>query len=200
MSSHVENHAFGESGRATTVMSGADQLSIVIAKLIRRAATYGVESDVANECIARAVTVLRAASATSGEAAPRAPTNQWHGGLSPRHLERVLTYIHANMESQVRAGDLPGVVKMSASHLSRAFKISVGVSPSTYLAAKRVERACEMMTLSDEPLSNIALACGLSDQSHFCRIFRRFVGVSPGVWRHTRVTGAGYPVTSETRA
>lgn len=32
-------------------------------------------------------------------------------------------------------------------------------------------------------LSEVALACGFSDQSHFTHVFTRMVGVSPGVWR-----------------
>ena len=39
------------------------------------------------------------------------------------------------------------------------------------------------MLTTDEPLSQIALACGLCDQSHFTRVFRRIVGESPNAWR-----------------
>ena len=32
-------------------------------------------------------------------------------------------------------------------------------------------------------LSEVALACGFSDQSHFTRVFARLIGVSPGARR-----------------
>ena len=35
-------------------------------------------------------------------------------------------------------------------------------------------------------LSEIALSCGMSDQSHFTRSFRRIVGETPHLWRQTR--------------
>jgi AraC family transcriptional regulator len=36
------------------------------------------------------------------------------------------------------------------------------------------------------PLAQIAVDCGLADQAHFNRSFRRFVGQSPGAWRRAR--------------
>ncbi len=47
----------------------------------------------------------------------------------------------------------------------------------------RLKRAQEMMLASSEPLSQIALACGFSDQAHLCKAFRRDVGESPNAWR-----------------
>jgi AraC family transcriptional regulator len=36
---------------------------------------------------------------------------------------------------------------------------------------------------SDEPLAQIALACGFADQAHLARIFRRETGTAPSAWR-----------------
>jgi AraC family transcriptional regulator len=40
-----------------------------------------------------------------------------------------------------------------------------------------------MMRASDQALAQIAVVCGWSDQSHFCRTFRQVVGSSPHEWR-----------------
>jgi AraC family transcriptional regulator len=74
-------------------------------------------------------------------------------------------------------------VSCSKGHFSRAFKRSLGLSPTAYVAIRRVERAKALMSSTREHLSEIALACGFTDQSHFTRWFRRIVGVSPGQWR-----------------
>jgi AraC-like DNA-binding protein len=42
------------------------------------------------------------------------------------------------------------------------------------------------MLTTDAPLGQIAADCGLADQAHFSKLFRRFVGESPGVWRRAR--------------
>jgi AraC-like DNA-binding protein len=41
-----------------------------------------------------------------------------------------------------------------------------------YITAKRIECACAMLAATDERLCQIAIACGLCDRSHQCRIFR----------------------------
>jgi AraC-like DNA-binding protein len=46
--------------------------------------------------------------------------------------------------------------------------------------------AQSLMLTSREPLCEIALRCGLYDQPHFTRVFRRIVGETPNAWRRTR--------------
>jgi AraC-like DNA-binding protein len=39
------------------------------------------------------------------------------------------------------------------------------------------------MLNSDFSLTQIALEIGMCDQAHFCRTFRRVVGINPNAWR-----------------
>jgi AraC family transcriptional regulator len=66
---------------------------------------------------------------------------------------------------------------------SRAFKQSTGIPPHQWLLDRRVETAKDLLRRSCLSLTDIALTCGFSDQSHFTRVFVRACGVSPGVWR-----------------
>ena len=63
---------------------------------------------------------------------------------------------------------------------------SVGDSPHEYIIRRRMERAQGLMLSTDKALSEIAAECGMADQAHFTRLFRRFVGESPGAWRRAR--------------
>jgi AraC family transcriptional regulator len=51
----------------------------------------------------------------------------------------------------------------------------------------RVERAMTLLRRPDLSLSEIALACGFADQSHFGRVFTRHTGQSPGTWRRSSI-------------
>ena len=105
------------------------------------------------------------------------------GGLAAWQAKRTLDYIEANLAAKVGLEETANVVTLSKSHFSRAFKCSLGSSPMAFVVERRVERAKVMMTSTRERLTDIALACGFSDQSHLNRHFRRAVGTSPGLWR-----------------
>jgi transcriptional regulator GlxA family with amidase domain len=108
-------------------------------------------------------------------------------GLGPRQIAKLMTYLEANIGSSIQIPDLAQLIGLSPSHFCRAFKKSVGISPHAYLMRKRVERAQGLMLATCASLSQIAADCGLTDQAHFTKLFRRFVGESPGAWRRTRV-------------
>jgi AraC family transcriptional regulator len=107
------------------------------------------------------------------------------GRLAPWQERRLKTYIEANLGIPLTTAELAGVVNLSPSYFSRAFKKSFGQPPHSYLTTRRTIRAQELMLTTDEPLSQIAVACGLVDQSALCRLFRRMVGRNPHAWRRT---------------
>jgi AraC family transcriptional regulator len=104
------------------------------------------------------------------------------GGLAPWQAKRVAAYVEDNIESNFRVADLAGVVQLSASHFFRAFRQSFGETPHAYITRQRMRRALFMLS-SRKPIAQIALDCGMFDQSHFTRVFRKTVGINPGRWR-----------------
>jgi len=107
------------------------------------------------------------------------------GGLAPWQLSRVLKHIEENLGSTIKSDELSKMVRLSTFHFFRVFRTSLGVSPHTYITARRIERACMMLLAGNQTLSEIALDCGLCDQSHLCRTFRRLIGMTPGAWRRS---------------
>jgi transcriptional regulator GlxA family with amidase domain len=95
-------------------------------------------------------------------------------------------YIDANCTENLRGADLARVAKLSTSYFIRAFKASFGETPHAYVIGRRITLAQAMMLETDDPLGLIAVACGFSDQAHFCRRFRLATGTRPQNWRGTR--------------
>jgi AraC-like DNA-binding protein len=59
-----------------------------------------------------------------------------------------------------------------------------GASYVDLIATARAERASHMLSISSQPaLAEIGFACGYTDQAHFCRDFKRRVGMSPARFR-----------------
>jgi AraC family transcriptional regulator len=65
------------------------------------------------------------------------------------------------------------------------FKCAFGASPRDYVLRRRIEVAQALMLTTSEPLSSIAVNCGMCDQQHFTRSFHRIVGETPFSWRRT---------------
>jgi AraC-like DNA-binding protein len=104
---------------------------------------------------------------------------------------RVLEYIEARLGTPLRNRELAALVDLSEFHFNVAFRNSVGASPHEYLVRRRIERARQLMLSTDMTLCDIAAECGLADQAHLSRLFRKVVGETPAAWRKSRVADAG---------
>jgi AraC family transcriptional regulator len=105
------------------------------------------------------------------------------GGLAPWQTLKVTRYIEENLAARLSIGALASLARLSNTYFTRAFKTSLGCTPHTYIIERRVEQAKRILLDSDAPLSQIALDCGMADQAHLSRLFRRLVGETPSVWR-----------------
>jgi transcriptional regulator GlxA family with amidase domain len=143
-------------------------------------ASLDTDRDAAKACIQRAAELLRSSGHDTGRAQDLLAAR---GSLALWQKQRLAAYIAANIGTRIRAADLAKLVRLSTGHFFRAFRITFGEPPMVYVTRERVRRSQELMLSSQAPLSAIALDCGMSDQSHLTRVFRRFVGVNPGVWR-----------------
>jgi transcriptional regulator GlxA family with amidase domain len=94
-----------------------------------------------------------------------------------------MTYIEANLHTDIRAATLARVVALRRGPFVRAFRESFGESPPAYVTKQRIQRAQKLMLSSQAPLCQIALECGMSDQSHLTRVFRKIMGLNPARWR-----------------
>jgi AraC family transcriptional regulator len=105
-------------------------------------------------------------------------------GLSADECRRVLAHIEEGLDGSLPAIQLAGVIRLSSRHFYRAFKVRFGMTLHTYVLQRRIKRAKSLMLAKRQlPLAEIALICGLSDQSHLSRVFRRLVGETPKAWR-----------------
>jgi AraC-like DNA-binding protein len=172
------NLALGEPAGAISLQQLRSAVSEIFSALNE---TLRGERGKASECLQRAEALLEIAEQPAVPAPGIAPQ-----GLAPWQIRRVLTHVNSNLDTTIRNKDLAAIARLCESHFNVAFRKSVGQSPHEYIIRRRMERAQGLMLSTDKPLSEIAAECGLADQPHFTRLFRRVVGESPAAWRRAR--------------
>jgi len=112
--------------------------------------------------------------------------------LEPQQgLAKALGHLRENYQRDVRITDLARIGGYSPRQLERKFKEAFGVGPLQFLTKTRLLASCRLLREGSQALSEIAYACGFSDQSGFARTFRRYLGMTPSRYRAQGGGGSG---------
>jgi len=196
-------------GRETPLNRAAERLGVVAVQLVEAArSAWDGDRDGAKARTCRALILLGAEFGTARALLPRAaephPGNRAHGlirgGLAPFQARRLVEYIDTHIAERMSLHQLARMAGLSNRHFSRAFKQTFGIPSHAYVIRRRIEVAQSVMLRSQLPLSDIALACGLSDQSHLTRMFRRIIGETPYAWRRAHRDALDHAASGENRA
>ncbi|WP_299654966.1 AraC family transcriptional regulator [uncultured Tateyamaria sp.] len=101
-------------------------------------------------------------------------------------FQAVLDHIAQNLPDRMSLDELASIANLSPYHFARVFRDTMGHSPHQYIKLQRVAVAKQMLKRSDEPIAAIAYDCGFSSQSHMTDVFKKTLGVTPGILRKNR--------------
>jgi AraC family transcriptional regulator len=116
--------------------------------------------------------------------APRRPGRGRDGTLPRAKVRAVAEYVEEHLGAGLTLEQMAAAAHLSAYHFARQFKAATGLPPHQYVILRRVERAKFLLLAApDQSLAEVAAQAGFSDQSQFCRHFKRLAGVTPGQFR-----------------
>lgn len=85
--------------------------------------------------------------------------------------------------SNLSVNEMAKLCNMSLSSFKRAFKTFFNDSPNNYLNTKKIEKAKELLQISELNISDIAYETGFNDPQYFTRLFKKRIGLSPSEFR-----------------
>lgn len=95
-----------------------------------------------------------------------------------------LGFVEENLPEKISLGAVARLCGMGRFQFSRAFKQVQGITFQEFLMQRRIHRAIELLDHPKASVTDVAFAVGFNDLSYFARVFRRFTGVSPSLYRH----------------
>ncbi len=107
-----------------------------------------------------------------------------HGSNAPNWLRRVRECLQDSYLDAPGLTSLAAIAGVHPVHLSREFHKHYRMTIGEYIRKRRIERASELLSSSELSLAEIASACGFSDQSHFCALFKKHSGMTPAKFRN----------------
>lgn len=91
--------------------------------------------------------------------------------------------IDTHLFSQISIEELAQLNNLSLSSFKREFAKLYNDTPANYLKAKKLEKAAELLSLSDKRISEIAFDCGFNDLANFNKSFRSKYSITPKNYR-----------------
>ena len=102
---------------------------------------------------------------------------------APPWLCRVSDLLRERFAASWRLADVAAEAGVHPGHLASAFRRHFGCTVGEFVRRQRVSQACRDLARGERSLSDIAADAGFSDQSHFTRIFKRQLGLTPAAYR-----------------
>lgn len=100
-------------------------------------------------------------------------------GLPKYKLKEIIDYINDNLDRDLSLAKMSQIVQMSPHYFATLFKESMGIAPHQYITQCRVEKAKYLLSSRKLSVIEVCNLVGFRSQSHFAKVFRKYVGVNP---------------------
>ena len=98
-------------------------------------------------------------------------------------FKKVIEHIQDHLGENIEIPELARLCFLSDSEFRKRFRDQFRFSPREFILRARLKVASKMLINTDEPIIEVSLKCGFSDQSYFTRQFSKFIGKTPKQYR-----------------
>ncbi len=101
------------------------------------------------------------------------------GNTAPPKVRKAIEIMERHLETLISIPELCKLAGVSQRQLNRLFQEYVKTSPQLYYRDIRLDRSRGLVTQTELPISEVALACGFPSHVHFARAYKRRFGLPP---------------------
>ena len=107
-------------------------------------------------------------------------------GLQTLVIDNVRKYVEEHYRERISLRDVAAALGYSRSHLTNLVRVATGKPLNAWIIERRITAAQQQLADPYETVAEVAAAVGFGDTAHFCRKFKRVVGMTPSEWRRRR--------------
>lgn len=112
----------------------------------------------------------------------------YHAGASQdpkkeRYMESAIQYMNDCISDSLKLSDLAKHTGLSRQHLIYLFNKETGHPPVDFFLRLKMQKAGQMLILTDLTIKEISLTLGILDPYYFSRLFKKMMGASPAEYR-----------------
>ncbi len=100
-----------------------------------------------------------------------------------RELTPVISYLEEHFKVDVSMKDMAALAGLSSTQFNLRFRQLLRMTPTASLMTLRIDLAQQLLTGTDQSISEIGVEVGFYDQSQFTKIFKKHAGITPKAYR-----------------
>lgn len=106
--------------------------------------------------------------------------------ISSHMVNKIIQYINEHYADQLTLADVSKLFNFNYYYLSSYFSSHNKEGFNEFVNKIRIEKACDFLK-QDIPISDISNMVGYSDHSYFCKVFKKFTGITPSKFRKNSI-------------
>ncbi|MBT3278101.1 MAG: AraC family transcriptional regulator [Phycisphaerales bacterium] len=110
-------------------------------------------------------------------------TKEHRSRTAEEQCDNTIHFMHNNLNKTISLRKLARLAGMSTNHYGVLFKRQHQYSPKEYFNRLKIQRACQLLKLTDMRVCEIAEKLGFGDPYYFSRLFKKIIGQSPKSYR-----------------
>ncbi|MBO5667939.1 MAG: helix-turn-helix domain-containing protein [Lentisphaeria bacterium] len=118
----------------------------------------------------------------------RSPRPESTLGVESFGILESISLMEDKPEKKFTLKQLASISHMSIPSYTKKFRTATGLSPMAYLQHIRLLKVCDMLTMTDAPVQNIAEECGFCSPNYMIKLFHREIGVTPEQFRKRQLS------------